>query len=145
MSTEKNNDSGTHFLANLSSYAYETDSLPSLAEAKQLLAKEKIDTSDLKSWAAEQLRGANARIKLEAAGQQRSAFLQKFEAVQEKLASASDGLRERVLDKLSSLQNASPDTAMVYCRKFEEAPEEDLAELEAELLTLDLLDEESDK
>lgn len=52
--------SGTQFLSNLSSYAFNTETLPSHEEAKKILASEKIDTSKLKIWANDQLRSARA-------------------------------------------------------------------------------------
>jgi hypothetical protein len=64
MNNHDDRNSGTHFLADVSSYAFSTDSLPSLDEARATLAREKIDTAQLKSWAFERLRGARARQKL---------------------------------------------------------------------------------
>lgn len=135
----KNDDrnSGTHFLADLSSYAFDTESLPSIDEARDILSREKIDTAELKSWALESMRGARARQKLAQAEIKRRSMAEKFAAIRDRLTGGVGEMRERVMAKLQVLQNSSPEAAQVYCRKFEEAADEDLPDLEAELLMLD--------
>lgn len=143
----KNDDSqsGTQFLSNLSSYAFNTETLPSHEEAKKILASEKIDTSKLKIWVNDQLRSARAKQKLTEAEKKRSKMVERFSAIRSRLSQGTEELRESVMAKLQILENSSPDLAQVYCRKFEETSDEDLPDLEAELLMLEKWNEETEK
>jgi len=137
MSKNQKDRSGTDILADVFAYAYETDSLPTDKEAEEYLAANKIDNSELENWGLEKLRAVKARQKLKAAAVAHEKFTARFEAVKARAASDLSDLRKRVMDKLQVLASSDPESAMVYCRKFEDTPEEDLLDLEAEIMMLD--------
>ena len=134
--------SGTQFLADLSAFAFETDSLPSEQEAEKALREENIDTTELKAWVSERLCGAKARQKLKKAQAKRFSLSARLNELQANVPNSASDLRKRVLDKLQVLANSSPQVAQIYCRKFEETPDEDLPDLEAEITMLDDWDNE---
>lgn len=141
----KDSRSGTEILYDLHRVVFETDRLPSKEEAETILRKEEVDTTKLHTWASEQYRGLVARNQLRAAKQKRLALLEKLSALREGISGSTSDIRNRVLGKLQVLQNSNPDAALVYCRKFENAPDEDLPELEAELNLLEEWDDKTGK
>ena len=145
MSKNKKDRSGTEILADIVAYAYETDSLPSDKEAEAYLAANKIDNSSLENWGLEKLRAVKARKKLKQAAEAHSQFTARFELLKAKVTANSSDLRKRVMNKLQILASSDQEAAMVYCRKFEDTPEEDLLDLEVEIMMLDEWDDASDK
>jgi hypothetical protein len=137
MSKNQKNRSGTDILADVVAYAYETDVLPTDKEAKDYLAANNIDNTELVNWGLEKLRAVKARQKLKAAAEAHEKFTTRFEAIKARAAGDLSDLRQRVMEKLQVLASSSPESAMVYCRKFEDTPEEDLLDLEAEIVMLD--------
>lgn len=145
MSKNKKDRSGTDIFADIAAYAYETDSLPTEEEAKEYLASNKIDNSELENWGLEKLRAVKARQKLKNAAMAHEKFIARFEALKARAAADLSDRRKRVLDKLQVLASSDPESAMVYCRKFEDTPEEDLLDLEAEIMMLDEWDDIPEK
>ncbi len=137
MSKNQKNRSGTDILADVVAYAYETDALPTDKEAEEYLAANKIDNTELENWGLEKLKAVKARQKLKAAAVAHERFTTRFEAVRARAAGDLSDLRKRVMEKLQVLASSSPESAMVYCRKFEDTPDEDLLDLEAEIMMLD--------
>ena len=76
--SEKSPRSGTQILAKVSEVAFETDRLPSEAEADQILRAENIDVTDLQSWISDRLVGVRARQKLRKAPERRLALIEKL-------------------------------------------------------------------
>lgn len=136
---DKKNKTGTEMLEELTSFAYETDEFPSTEVARKILAEEKIDTTQLNSWAIEKLKGIKARQLLAQAKLKRMEALEILERCRSSIEERGFAIREKVLEKLRVLASSDPEAAQIYCRKFEEAPDEDLADLEAELMALDEL------
>jgi hypothetical protein len=145
MSKNKKDRSGTEILANVVAYAFETDSLPSEKEAEAYLAANKIDNSSLEDWGLGKLRAVKASQKLKGGVMAYEQFVARFEAIKARASADLTDLRKRVMDKLQVLASSDPDSAMVYCRKFEETPEEDLLDLEAEIMMLDEWDDVPEK
>ena len=141
---DKNERTGTDMVEALSALVYDTDVFPSSEKAKEILAEEGIDTASLKSWASEKLKGVKARQRLVLARERRLSLDDKFEDLARLVVGSASALRKKVLEKIRVLGESDPEGAQVYCRKFEEVPDEDLADLDAELSLLDLMAGERD-
>ncbi|WP_309401049.1 hypothetical protein [Cerasicoccus maritimus] len=145
MSEETNERHSTKIMADIAAFAYETGSLPDDVEAQKYLAENGLDNTNLKNWGLEKLKAVKARKKLKQAAEAHRQFTQHFNAIRAKVASNSSALRKRVMDKLQVLASSDQEVALVYCRKFENTPDEDLLDLEAEIMMLDQWDDASDK
>jgi len=144
--TPKNERTGTDMVEDLSALVYGTDDFPSTEKAKEILAEEGIDTSVLKLWASEKLKGIKARQRMALARERRLAFEESFKTLGRSFSGTASALREKVLEKIRILGESDPGGAQVFCRKFNDIPDEDLADLDAELSLLeDLEREESDE
>ena len=141
---EKNERTGTEMVEDLSAVVYETDVFPTTEKAREILAEDGIDTSALKLWASEKLTGVKARQRLALARERRLALENKFITLAGLVVGPASALRKKVLEKIRVLGESDPEGAQVYCRKFEEIPDDDLADLDAELSLLDVFDGESD-
>jgi hypothetical protein len=144
----KKERTGTDMVEDLSALVYETDAFPSTEKAKEILAEEGLDTTLLNSWASEKLKGIKARQRMALARERRLAFEERFKTLGRSFPGTASALREKVLEKIRVLGESDPEGAQVFCRKFEEVPDEDLADLDAELSLLEELekeDEHSDK
>lgn len=141
---EPNKRTGTDMVEDLSALVFETDDFPSSAKAREILAERGIETTELKSWASEKLRGVVARQKMAAARERRLSLESKLESLGKSIAGSASALRESVLSKIRVLGESDPEAAQVYCRKFEEVPDEDLPDLDAELAILDQMEGECD-
>ncbi|MBK1815742.1 hypothetical protein JIN84_08945 [Luteolibacter yonseiensis] len=128
----------------LSALVYETDAFPSTEKAKEILAEEGIDTTSLNSWASEKLKGIKARQRMALARERRLAFEERFKTLGRSFSGTASALRKKVLDKIRILGESDPEGAQVFCRKFEDVPDEDLADLDAELSLLEELEGESE-
>lgn len=133
----KNERTGANMVEDLSTLVYETDTFPSSEKAKGILAEEGIDTTSLKSWASEKLKGVQARQRLALARERRLAFEDRIKTLGRSVVGSASALRKKVLDKIRVLGESDPEGAQVFCRKFEEVPDDDLADLDAELSLLD--------
>lgn len=120
----------------------EADEFPSPEQAKEILRENKIDLSDVESRVKQKLSGLRARQKLAAAKERRKTCLESLARCSKAVTGEFAELREQVLAKLNVLASSDPDTAMVYCRRFEHAPDEDLPGIEADLAMLDILEDE---
>jgi hypothetical protein len=140
----KNERTRIDMVENLLALVYETDTFPSSEEAKEFLAEEGIDTSSLNLWASEKLKEVKARQSLVLARERRLALDAKFEELARLVEGSASALRKKVLDKIRVLGESDPEGAQVFCRKFEEVPDEDLADLDAELSLLDVMAGEGD-
>jgi hypothetical protein len=127
----------------LSTLVYEADAFPTTDKAREILAEEGIDTTALKLWASEKLKGVKARQRLALAREKRLALEDKFKSLAGMVVCPASALRKKVLEKIRVLAESDPEGAQVFCRKFEEVPDDDLADLDAELSLLDELDAES--
>lgn len=133
---------GSEMLDALASCAYGADEFPSKAEAREILNEEKIDTSDMHEWLTGKVQGIKARQKLLSAKDQRLRALELLGNCRQKVAVQGSSLKEHILEKLQILSSSNPAAAQVYCRKFEETPEADLPDLEAELMALEEMGDE---
>lgn len=129
---------------NLLAHVYETDTFPSAEETKEFLSEEGIDTTALKSWASEKLKEVRARQRLVLARERRLELDAKFEELARLVVESASTLRGKVLEKIRVLAESDPEGAQVFCRKFEEVPDDDLADLDAELSLLDVMAGEGD-
>lgn len=139
----KKERTGTDMVEDLSTLVYETDTFPSTEKAKEILAEEGIDTTALKSWASEKLKGVKARQRMALAREKRLAFEERFKSLGRSFSGTASVLREKLLEKIRVLGESDPDGAQVFCRKFENVPDEDLSDLEAELSLLEELEKGS--
>ena len=140
----KKERTGTDMVEDLSALVYETDPFPSTEKAKEILAEEGIDTTSLKSWASEKLIGVKARQRMALARERRLAFEERIKTLGRSFSGTASALREKVLEKIRILGESDPDGAQVFCRKFEDVPDEDLADLDAELSLLEELEGEGE-
>lgn len=140
----KKERTGTDMVDDLSALVYETDAFPSTEKAKEILAEEGIDTTSLKSWASEKLKGVKARQRMALARERRLAFEEKFKTLGRSFSGTASALRKKVLEKIRILGESDPEGAQVFCRKFEDVPDEDLADLDAELSLLEELEGEGE-
>ena len=134
--SEKNR-TGTEMVEDLSALVFNLDELPSSQSAQEILKEEGIDTSGLKSWAAEKLKGVRARQRLAASRERRLGLENKIESLKHKIGGSMATVRQSILERIQVLSASDPDAAQVFCRKFEEIPDEDLNDLEAELVLLE--------
>jgi hypothetical protein len=139
----KKERTGTDMVEDLSTLVYETDTFPSTEKAKEILAGEGIDTTALKSWGSEKFKGIKARQRMALARETRLAFEDRFKNLSQSFSGAASVLREKVLEKIRVLGESDPEGAQVFCRKFEDIPDEDLADLDAEISLLEELEAES--
>lgn len=139
----KNERTGTDMVEDLSALVYETDAFPSTEKAQEILAEEGIDTTSLNSWASEKLKGIKARQRMALARERRLAFEERFKTLGRSFSGTATALREKVLEKIRILGESDPEGAQVFCRKFEDVPDEDLADLDAELSLLEELEGKS--
>ena len=140
----KNERTGTDMVEDLSALVYETDTFPSTAKAREILVEDGIDTSSLKSWASEKLKGVKARQRLVLARERRLALEEKLETLGRAVAGTASVLRKSIFDRIRILAESDPEGAAVFCRKFEDVPDADLTDLDAELSLLDEMEDESD-
>lgn len=138
----KNERTGTDMVEDLSALVYETEAFPSTEKSKEILAEEGINTTSLKSWASEKLKGVKARQRLAFARDRRLSLEDKFESLAQRAIGPASALRKKVLEKIRVLGESNPEGAQIYCRKFENIPDDDLADLNAELSLLDELEGE---
>jgi hypothetical protein len=124
---EKSNRTGSDMAEDLSALVFDLDVFPSSRAAKEILEEEGIDTSALKSWASEKLKGVRARQRLATAKQRRLALEARLDSLRQAAEGTMSGLREGILDRIQVLGASNPEAAQVYCRKFEEIPDDDLA------------------
>lgn len=127
----------------LIAFVLEADEFPSSERAKEILAEDEVDVSGLTTWTRQKLSGLRARKKLEEAKEKREACLKMIGTFAGWPLTEAKSLREGILAKLRVLVSSDPDAAFVYCRRFEEAPDEDLPGLEADLNLLDILIDET--
>lgn len=127
----------------LMAFVLEADEFPSSERAKEILAEDGVDVSGLTTWTLQKLSGLRARKKLEEAKGKREACLKMIATFAGSPIAEAQCLREGILAKLRVLVSSDPDAAFVYCRRFEEAPDEDLPGLDADLNLLDILIDET--
>jgi len=139
---DNNQRTGSDMLDDLTSFIFESDELPSIDKANELLAKEGVDSDALNTWVLEKMVGVRARRSLVAAREKRLRLTESLENCRAKVAQSGSSIREEILSRLKTLSSSDPDAALVYCRRFEETPDEDLPELEAELAFLDEVNNE---
>lgn len=135
--SEENDRTGTDMVEDLSALVFNLDEFPSSKSAQEILKEEGIETTDLKSWATEKLKGIRARQRLAAARERRLGFERKIDSMQRTIGGAMAAARQSILERIQILGASDPDAAQVFCRKFEEIPDEDLQDLEAELSLLE--------
>lgn len=141
---EPSKRTGTDMVEDLSALVFETHDFPSSAKAREVLSERGIETTELKSWASEKLKGVVARQKMAMARDRRLMLETKVNSLKQAIVGSASAMRERVLAKIRVLGESDPEAAQVYCRKFEEVPDEDLADLDAELSILEELEGEGD-
>lgn len=129
----------------LSALVFDLDEFPSSERATEILKEEGIDTMALKSWASEKLKGVRARQRLAAARERRLGFESKINLLKQSISGSMVTVRKSILERIQVLGASDPDAAQVFCRKFEEIPDEDLKDLEAELSLLEDMETEDAK
>lgn len=139
---ERNERTGTDMVEDLSALVFDLDGFPSPKKAKEILAEEGIDTTALKSWATEKLKGVRARQRLVAARERRLALESKLDSLKLAIGGSMAALRQGILERIQVLGASNPDAAQVFCRRFEEIPDSDLADLDAELSLLEAMEDE---
>jgi hypothetical protein len=139
---ESNERTGTDMVEDLSALVFDLDGFPSSNKAKEILAEEGIDTTALKSWASEKLKGVRARQRLVAARERRLALESKLDSLKQAIGGSMVTLRQSILERIQVLGASNPEAAQVFCRKFEEIPDADLADLDAELSLLEAMEDE---
>ncbi len=139
---ERNNRTGSEMAEDLSALVFDLDVFPSSKAAKEILDEEGIDTTALKSWASEKLKGVRARQRLAAAKERRLALESKLDSLKQAVGGSMIALRQGILERIQVLGASNPEAAQVFCRKFEEIPDADLADLDAELSLLEAMEDE---
>jgi hypothetical protein len=139
---ERNNRTGSDMAEDLSALVFDLDEFPSSQKAKEILAEEGIDTTALKSWASEKLKGVRARQRLAVARERRLALESKLDSLKQAIGGSMVALRQGILERIQVLGASNPEAAQVFCRKFEEIPDADLADLDAELTLLEAMEDE---
>lgn len=134
---DKNDRTGTDMVEDLSALVFDLDEFPSSEQAREILKEEGIDTTTLKSWATEKLKGVRARQRLAAARERRLGFESKIDSMKRTIGGSMALMRQSILERIQVLGASDPDAAQVFCRKFEEIPDEDLKALDAELFLLE--------
>lgn len=142
MSSEED-DAPPGMADSLMAFVLEADEFPSSERAKEILAEDGVDVSGLTTWTRQKLSGIRARKRLQEAKEKREACLKMIGTFAGWPLTEAKSLREGILAKLRVLVSSDPDAAFVYCRRFEEAPDEDLPGLEADLNLLDILIDET--
>ena len=140
--SEKNDRTGTDMVEDLSALVFNLDEFPSSKKAQEILKEEGIDTSGLKSWATEKLKGVRARQRLVAAREKRLRFESRIASLKQTIGGSMAAVRESILERIQVLGASDPEAAQVFCRKFETLPDEDLKDLEAELSLLEDMENE---
>jgi len=135
--SDKNDRTGTDMVEDLSALVFNLDEFPSSKEAQEILKEEGIDTTALKSWATEKLKGVRARQRLAAARERRLEFESKINLLKQRISGTMAAVRQNILERIQVLGTSDPEAAQVFCRKFETLPDEDLKDLEAELSLLE--------
>lgn len=140
---ESNERTGTDMIEDLSALVFDTDAFPSSKQAKEILVEEEIDTTELKTWASEKLKGVRARQRLAAAREKRLALESRLDSLKKEISGAAAAVRQSILERIQVLGASDPEAAQIYCRKFEEIPDSDLPDLDAELSLLAAMEDES--
>jgi len=130
--------SATDILRDISHEVFDMDHVPSAAEARFLLEEEGIDMTKMHEWTLNKISGIRARQSLIKAKNKRLRLLEILEECKNSLIQKGGITRETVLAKLNSLGDMSPEKAQAFCHRFESASEEDLVDIEAEIMMLDL-------
>jgi len=139
--TEK---TGTEMVNDLSALVYDTDTVPSLEEAKEILTEAKIDTSDIKSWAVKKLSEVQVKQKLAEARSKRLSLEQRIESMGRSITGPLSELKETVLAKIKVLGESDPSGAQIFARKFDEVSDDDLEDLDLELNLLNEMEGEKE-
>ena len=108
-------------------------------EVKAFLRKNQVDSTSVFRAARNSLEEAQGQLELGRARKKRLRIERLFPEVRR----ATSGLRDGLLDQIRTL--AGEDTAAVYARKFQSAPEEDLRTLVEDFDLLDQLDFDDDE
>jgi len=128
---------------NLMAFVLEADEFPSSERADEILKEDNLDLSRLNSWAQQKLSGLRARQKLQEAKEARETCLEILAKCSRPASEELSSLRESILAKLKVISSSDPDAALIYCRRFRDAPDDDLPGLEADLNLLDSLEDET--
>jgi len=140
MTADEQNDQ-SRMTDSLMSLVLEVEDFPAAERAEEILQENNVDLSDLEARVKQRLSGLRARQKLSAAKARRESCLEILARPSRSITGKFAEVREQILSRLNVLASSDPDTAMVYCRRFEEAPDEDLPGLEADLAMLDILED----
>lgn len=140
--SNQENKTASEILNDVSNEIFDVERFPTLAEAKTVLEEEGIDVTPTYEWVISKIEGIRARQKMAKARSKRLGLLSKLEGYKESISRNGKVVREVVLEKLSALGELSPEKAQAYCHRFEEASDEDLEDIEAELMMLDLHSDE---
>ncbi len=117
----------------------EADDFPMTEEAKEIRSQMGTDASALEDRVRNRMKGLRARQKLAAASHKRESLLAHLDNLSQTVIGDPTEIRDRILGSLRVLSSSDPDTAQVYCRRFEEASDEDLQGLHEDLAMLDLI------
>lgn len=132
----------TEIVRDISHEIFDMGHVPSSEEARVILEEEGIDMAETHEWALNKISGIRARQSLKTAKQKRMRLLEIFEECKSAVIEKGGVTRETVVAKLSSLSDLSPEKVQAFCHRFERASEEDFADLEAEIMMLELHSEE---
>lgn len=141
MAADKQNEQ-SRMADSLMALVLEADEFPTSERAEEILQENNVDLSGLETRVKQRLSGLRARQKLAAGRTRRESCLERLDKFSRTLTGELGEMREEILAKLKVLASSDPDTAMVYCRRFEDAPDEDLPGLEADLAMLEILENE---
>lgn len=135
---EEKTDKNQSILDTLYSNVFDLDELPTLEQAKEEIAEHDLNSDKLCKWAEEQIKQLNGKKLL---AQARSARLNQVKSLQLlEENSTTKSIEETTIwlvAKLKQLASNNISQAQVYCRRFEEATDEDLFQLEADLRMLE--------
>ncbi|MCB1100656.1 MAG: hypothetical protein KDN22_34155 [Verrucomicrobiae bacterium] len=133
---ENNDQSAIQILQGLNRFVEEVDPDESIQDVRSRLAENGIDTARMRTWAKERVGAMKAQEILAKASSKRHSMLEAFESCKARLSRAAVPLKGDILERIQALGETNPSAAQVFCRKFEEASDEDLAGLHEDLTML---------
>ncbi len=112
-----------------------------IVSVREQLYEEGIDTQPLKEWAFERIGALKAQAILRGPKEKRLRLLELMEQVGNRLVGELLPQKEAILARVQAMSDSNPDAAQVFCRKFEEASDEDLPGLVQDLEMLGKMSE----
>ncbi len=135
---EENTENSQSILDTLYSTVFDWDDLPELEQAQKEITEHDLKSEELCKWADDQVRELKGKKLLAQARVKRLEQEVTLQQIEERSSTNSiEKTKKWLREKLTQLANNEPSQAQVFCRRFEEATDEDLFQLEAEIRMLE--------